>query len=224
VGECRHHVPDAAAPRLDAEKKSLGASERDEAARAAFRTLIAGLDPRDLVVVDESGSNTAMTLAYAIAPRGHRAYGSVPRNHGRNTTLIAALTLDGIGATMVLEGALCAATFVTFVRDVLGPTLRPGQIVLLDNLSCHKDATARHLVEARGCRVLFLPSYSPDFSPIESAFAKIKAYLRRVAARTTEALLAALAHATTLITAQDAQGFFRHCGYHLEAQSLCNAL
>ncbi len=159
-----------------------------------------------------------MTLAYAIAPRGHRAYGSVPRNHGRNSTLIAALTLEGIGATTVLEGALTAASFVTFVRDVLCPTLRPGQIVILDNLSCHKDATARRLVEGRGCRLLFLPSYSPDFSPIESAFAKIKAYLRRLAARTTAALLTALAHAVTLITAQDAQGFFSHCGYRLEAQ------
>jgi transposase len=141
-----------------------------------------------------------------------------PVNHGRHSTLIASLTLAGIGATTILEGALTAASFVTFVRDALCPTLRPGHIVLLDHLSCHKDATARRLVAQCGYRLLFLPAYSPDFSPIESAFAKMKTYLRRVAARTTAALRTALLHATTLITPQDAHGFFRHCGYPLDAQ------
>jgi transposase len=216
----RDHVPHVPAASLDTKKKSLQAAERDEAARAAFRELIAALDARRLVVVDEMGSNLALSPLYARAPRGQRAYSSVPRNHGKNTTLLAALTLEGIGPALTLQGAVDTPTFVTYVRELLGPALRPGQIVLLDNLSCHADPHVRALIEACGCQVLYLPSYSPDFSPLEKAFAKIKQYLRRVAARTPDALEAALAQALDLISAQDAHNFFRHCGYHLVDQSL----
>lgn len=199
-------------------KKSLRASERDEVARAAFREELKELEAEDLVVVDEMGSTIALTPLYARAPRNERAYDSVPRNHGKNTTLIGALSLAGIDCAMTLEGGVTTAVVQAFVREVLGPTLRPGQTVLMDNLSSHKDDSIEQLIEARGCRLRFLPSYSPDFSPIEQAFAKIKQHLRRVGARTKEDLEAALAHAIDLITASDAHGFFRHCGYPISAQ------
>jgi transposase len=161
------------------------------------------------------GSNLALTPLYAWAPTTERAYGTVPRNHGKNTTLIAALTLQGMGPALTLQGAVDTPAFVAYVREILAPTLRPGQIVVLDNLSAHTDPQVRQAIEARDCQVLYLPAYSPDFSPIEAAFAKIKAYLRRVGARTTEALSTALAQALDRISVQDARGFFRHCGYLL---------
>jgi transposase len=182
--------------------------------------VIAELDAGRLVVVDEMGSNPALTPPYARAPKGQRAYGTVPRNHGKNTTLVAALTPAGIGPALTLQGAVDTPAFVAYVREILGPALRPGQIVVLDNLSCHTDPQVRQLVEERGAQVLYLPAYSPDLSPIENAFAKIKQYLRRIGARTTEALYAALAQALDRISAQDAQNFFRHCGYSFVDQSL----
>ena len=193
----------------------MRAAERDEDARAAFRALIATVDAHRLVVVDEMGSNLALTPLYARAPKGQRAVGTVPRNHGKNTTVVAALTLHGIGPALILQGAVDAPAFVAYVREILAPTLTPGQIVVLDNLSAHTDPQVRQLIEARECQVLYLPAYSPDFSPIEAAFAKIKQVLRRLSARTTEALYAALAQALECITIQDAHGFFRHCGYLL---------
>ena len=147
-----------------------------------------------------------MTPRYARAPRGTRVYGAIPRNHGQNTTLVAALSPDGIGAAMTLDGASDGPAFVAYVREFLAPTLRPGQIVVLDNLAVHKVAAARALVEARGCRLLFLPAYSPDFSPIELAFAKLKEALRRAGARTKPALETAIAVALDAITAQDLRG------------------
>lgn len=171
-----------------------------------------------LVVVDEMGSNIALTPLYARAPRGERAYDQVPRNHGKNTTLLAALTLSGIEASMVIEGAVDTAVVEAYVERVLCPTLRPGQIVLMDNLSSHKGTRVRQLIDGAGCTLQFLPAYSPDFSPIEQAFAKIKQELRRAGARTREALEAAIAAAVEQISAQDAQGFFRHCGYPISAQ------
>jgi transposase len=202
-----------------AQKKSLIATERDEAARAAWRAAAAALDPRDLVFLDETATHIAMTPRYARAPRGARVRGAVPRNHGQNTTLIAALTAAGAGPTLALDGAVDGPAFAAYLREVLAPTLRPGQVVVLDNLSAHKGDAARAIVEARGCRLLFLPAYSPDFSPIELAFAKLKEALRRAGARTKDALIDALAHALDAITAQDARGWFAACGYPLpEAQ------
>ncbi len=146
----------------------------------------------------------------------------MPRNRGRNTTLIAALSAAGVGAAMTLPGALDGPAFVAYVRAFLVPTLRPGQVVVLDNLAVHKVAAARALVEAAGCALLFLPAYSPDFSPIEHAFAKLKAHLRRTGARTEVALHAAIAAALDAITTSDAHGWFRHCGYPTDkAQPLC---
>lgn len=191
----------------------LGATERDEAARTAYREQIKQLDANQVVVVDECGSNIALTPLYARSPKGQRAYGSVPRNRGKNLTLIAALSRQGMGASMMLEGAADGSAFEIYVEQILAPSLRAGQTVVMDNLSTHKGARVRRAIEARGCQLLFLPSYSPDLSPIEEAFSKLKAYLRRVGARTREALQEAMIQALATITAQDAKGWFRHCGY-----------
>ncbi len=205
-----------------AQKKSLIAVERDEAARAAWRADAAPFAPADLLFLDETASNVAMTPRYARAPRGTRVYGAVPRNRGRNVTLIATLSTAGLGAAMTIAGALDGPAFAAYVRAFLAPTLRPGQIVVRDNLAVHRDATARRLIEARGCQLLFLPAYSPDFSPIEHAFGKLKEHLRRAGARTRDALEAAIAAALDTVTPQDAAAWFRHCGYPLdEAQPLC---
>ncbi len=193
----------------------MTAAERDETARAAWRRAAAALDPAALVFVDESGTNTAMTLGYGRAPRGERAVGRAPRNHGPNVTLLAALTPGGIGPALVVEGASDRPAFEAYVREALVPSLRPGQTVVLDNLSVHKGAGIRTLIEEAGCRLLFLPAYSPDFTPIEPAFAKVKQVLRRAEARTFEVLVAAIGRALDTVTAADARGFFAHCGYPL---------
>jgi transposase len=203
---------------LDPEKKSLGASERDEAQREAFRGQLGIRAAADFVIVDESGTNLNLTPLYARAPRGERAYGQVPRNTPKNTTLIAALTPAGMGPAMTLEGATDTAAFVAYIEQVLAPSLHPGQIVVLDNLSAHKSARVRALIEARGAELWYLPAYSPDLSPIEHAFSKLKTLLRRAAARTREALEQAIAAALDEITAADAAGWFAHCGYRQEAQ------
>ncbi len=169
------------------------------------------------MIVDETGSNLNMTPRYARAPRGTRAVGSVPRNTPPNTTLIAAMGTAGMDAAMVLDGAIDTAAFEAYVRQFLVPTLRPGQVVVLDNLSAHKSPRVRQWIEAGGCELWYLPSYSPDLSPIEEAFAKLKTLLRQAAARTKVALLDAIAIALSKITATDAQGYFMHCGYHTRA-------
>ena len=209
----------AAPRRQHAQKKSLLAAARDEPARAAWCAAAAARDPGDRVFLDETARHVAMAPRYGRAPRGERVYGAVPRNRGRDTTLIAALSVGGIGAAMTIAGALDGAAFVASVRAFPAPTLRPGQSVILDNLAVHKAAAARALVEARGCRRRCLPASSPDFNPIEQAFSKRKAQLRRAGARAREPALAA---ALDAITASDAHGWFRHGGYppH-EAQPLC---
>ena len=165
--------------------------------------------------VDETSTALNMTRRYARSPQGERAVGYVPRNYGHRTTLIAALTAVAMEAPMLLEGAVDTEAFVAYVRECLCPILRPGQIVIMDNLSSHTGPAVRALIEAAQCTLLFLPPYSPDFSPIELAFAKIKELLRAAAARTQEALDQALTNALDAISAQDAQSWFRHCGYQL---------
>ena len=177
------------------------------------------LDAKRLVFVDECGSNIALTPLYARAPRGQRAYGSVPRNRGANTTLLASLSPEGMGEAMILEGAADTLAFEVYIEQVLAPSLSAGQIVVMDNLSIHTGEHVRQVLSDRGCSLLFLPAYSPDLSPIEEAFSKLKAYLRRVGARTREALEEAIAQALTTITAHDARGWFKHCGYVLAVQS-----
>ncbi len=141
--------------------------------------------------------------------------GATPRNRGPNVTLLAALTPTGMGPGVVFEGATDRRACEAFVEQFLVPSPRPGQVVVLDNPSAHKGERVRHLIEGKGCRLLFLPPYSPDFNPIELAFAKLKTRLRRAAARTYEALVAAIGDAIDAITAADARGFFGHCGFPL---------
>lgn len=168
-----------------------------------------------MVVIDECGSNLNLTPRYGRAPRGVRAVGRVPRNTPPNTTLIAALTLDGMGPCLLLPGATDRLAFEAYVEHVLAPALRDGQIVVLDNLSAHHSARVEQLIRARGCQLWFLPSYSPDFSPIEQAFAKLKTAWRKVGARTTEALYETVIATLPSITTQDARSFFTACGYQL---------
>ncbi len=171
-------------------------------------------DPTRLVFIDESGFNLAMAPLYARAPKGQRAYGQVPKNRGENSSLIAALSLDeGISAAMTVEGAVDGIAFQIYVREVLAPTLRPGQIVVLDNLQVHKNQAVRETIEARGCELLFLPSYSPDFNPIEQAFSKLKTFVRKHKARTKQALDDAVAAALKAVSLQDVIGWFSHAGY-----------
>jgi transposase len=198
---------------MDAQKKTLGASERNEEERAAWRAEVNELPARQLVFVDECGSNIALTPMYARAPKGARAKGSIPRNRGKNTTLIASLSLEGMGAAMILEGSANAAAFEIYVEQLLLPSLQAGYIVVMDNLRAHKGERVRQSIEAKGCQVVFLPGYSPDFSPIEETFSKLKSYLRRVGARTREELEEAICQALLTVTAQDARGWFSHCGY-----------
>lgn len=173
----------------------------------------ATLDAADLVVLDEFGSNLDMHPTYAWAPLGERAIAAVPRNTPINTTTITTLTAEGMGPAAVVMGGVDQQLFASYLEQVLAPTLRSGQVVLADNLSAHKSARAREIIASRGCTLVFLPPYSPDYSPIELAFAKIKTALRQAAARTREELEAAIATALVQITPADARAFFEHCGY-----------
>ncbi len=177
-----------------------------------------------LVVVDETGTHTRMTPLYARAPRGERAYGHVPRNHTRNhtrnRTLIAALTLAGLDAPMVLEGAMDREAFMAWLRHFLVPTLRAGQVVVMDNLNVHKGAQVRQIIEGAGCDLVYLPAYSPDFSPIEGAYSKVKTRVRRAGKRTQGELESAIGEATEAVTTHDAHGWFAHCGYRLPGHPL----
>ena len=202
---------------LVAQKKSLRASERDEAAREAFREQLKTRPATDFVIVDECGSNLNLTPGYARAPRKQRAYGNVPRNTPATTTLIASLTLQGMGAALVLPGATDHLAFEAYIEQVLVPTLRAGQIVVIDNLSAHKSARVHSSISACGCELWFLPSYSPDLSPIEQAFAKLKNAWRKAAARTTDTLVDTICTSLPTITASDAASFFRDCGYQSQA-------
>jgi transposase len=165
------------------------------------------------VFLDETGSHLGYTPTHAWAPRGRRAYATAPANRGENKTVLAALALDGVGPILRFDGAMTTDRFVGYVRFRLAPTLRPGQVVVADNLRAHHAQAARAAIEAAGARFLPLPPYSPDLNPIEEAFSKVKRALRRASARTDDDLRAATWAAFATITADDAAGWFRHCGY-----------
>jgi transposase len=190
--------------------------------RAAWRALVSeALEAGRLVFVDEMGTNTSLAPLRGWSRRGERARLSAPRNRGKSTTLLASMSSEGMGPALAVQGSTNKAVFEAYVERVLAPSLRPGQVVVMDNLSAHKGEEARELVEGRGCEVLFLPPYySPDFNPIEEAFAKIKGLLRKAAARTKEALIEALGAAVSAVTAEDARGYFEHCGYSKVGQLL----
>jgi transposase len=164
--------------------------------------------------VDESSTNIAMVPRYARAPKGERAYAKAPRNWGRNVTLISSITTEGMGPSVSIEGSSDTESFSLYMRNVLTPRLRAGQIVLMDNLSVHKSKWVRDLVEEKGCQLWLLPSYSPDMNPIEEAFSKVKNLIRKAKARTLEALFAVTGGALKAVSKEDARGFFESCGYH----------
>jgi transposase len=178
------------------------------------------IDAECLVFVDEMGTHTSLAPLYAYAPIGERAFFEVPRNRGANTTLLTSLHRGGMGPSMAVEGATTARVFETYVEQLLAPTLKPGQVVVMDNLGAHRPKRVRELIEGRGCELIYLPPYSPDLNPIEEALSKVKHLLRKIAARTKEALIEAMGRALAAVSARDARGFFAHCGYRAPAQQL----
>jgi transposase len=154
-----------------------------------------------------------MVSPRARAPKGERAFGKAPKNWESNVTLISSISSGGMGASMSIEGAADGEAFLLYIEYFLCPTLERGQIVVMDNLQVHKMKKVRELIESRGCSLVFLPSYSPDFNPIEEAFSKVKTLLRKAKARTFEALVEATGWALSRVTKEDTRGFFTHCGY-----------
>ncbi len=203
---CRH---------LTFKKKDLHPSERDrpdvQKKRRSFRRKVQRIEPKRLVFVDETGGTTAMTPAYAWAPRGERAVGSAPGSW-ETVTVIAALGLDGVHAPLALPGAIDTAAFQSYVDQVLVPELHAHDVVVFDNLKPHLASGVTEAIERVGARVLPLPPYSPDYTPIEEMFSQVKAYLRRVVARTTGGLYDALGEALRRVTSQDIIGWFQHAG------------
>ncbi|CAN5525899.1 hypothetical protein BH10PSE5_BH10PSE5_32930 [soil metagenome] len=166
-----------------------------------------------MVFLDETGATTKMARRHGRAPRGERLRASVPHGHWKTTTFIGGLRLSGMTAPMVLDGPMTGAWFLAYVEQILVPTLAPGDIVILDNLAAHKGGAARTAIEAVGATLLFLPPYSPDLNPIENAFSKLKALLRKAAARTVEQLWNAIAQAIDAFTPNECANYFAAAGY-----------
>ena len=180
----------------------------------------AAVEPESLVFVDEMGIHTSLAPIYGYAPRGERLHLEVPRNRGKNTTLLSSMTIGGMGPSLAVEGATTARVFETYVEKVLVPSLEPGRIVVMVNLGAHKPIQIMELIEGQGCELLYLPSYSPDYNPIEEAFSKVKSLLRKAAARSKEALIDALGAALSTVSSTDARGYFEHAGYRPAGQLL----
>ena len=199
------------------EKKTGPAAEQDRAAvlkrREAWFEAQPDLDPERLVFIDETGTSTKMARRHGRAARGERLRMGVPHGHWRTTTFVGGLRLSGMTAPMVLDGPMTGVWFLAYVEQVLVPTLNRGDIVILDNLPAHKASATRQAIEAAGARLLFLPPYSPDFNPIENAFAKLKALLRRAAARTIEQLWRVIGDALDAFTPSECANYFAHAGY-----------
>ena len=184
-----------------------------KACRQAWFDLQPDLDPAKLVFLDETGTSTKMARLRGRSPRGERCRGAVPHGHWKTTTLVAGLRLDGLTAPMVIDGAMNGEAFTAYAETLLAPTLAPGDIVIMDNLPAHKVGRARQAIERAGATLLFLPPYSPDFNPIEQAFAKLKALLRKAAARTVESLHVAIAAALDAFTRDECANYFTNSGY-----------
>jgi transposase len=204
---------------LTFKKKSLHAAEQDrpdvvERREDWFEAQL-DLDPAKLVFVDESFACTNMARLYGRAPRGVRLRAAVPHGHRTKTTLVAGLRLSGVTAPQLLDGSINGEGFLESVRQVLGPALAPGDIVVIDNLSSHKSHPVREAIEAAGAKLLFLPPYSPDFNPIEKAFSKLKALLRKAAERTVSGLHQAILRILAAFTASECANYFASAGYDL---------
>lgn len=174
------------------------------------------MDPRKLVFIDESWAKTNMTRLRGRSLVGERLVEKVPFGHWTTTTLVAALDFNGMRCSMTLDGAINRPAFEAFVEQILVPTLSPGDIVVMDNLSSHKGERVERLIQAAGANLLYLPPYSPDLNPIEPAFSKLKQLLRSIAHRTVDALWADVQRILDQISTSDARGFFTHCGYTLQ--------
>jgi transposase len=185
-------------------------------ARERYRDEIASLPFERFKFVDEAGANIAMTRLFGRAARGLRVPDAVPKNYGDNITILGSLSCAGLEAMMTINGPVDTAVFRAYVNKVLVPTLVPGDIVVMDNLGSHKVAGIREAIEAVGAALLYLPPYSPDWSPIEPCWSKLKTFLRAAKARTRETLEDAIRAAIDTITAADARGWFMHCGYALQ--------
>jgi transposase len=198
-------------------KKTAHASEQDRPdvvhLRRAWSEMLPELNPQSLVFLDETGASTKMARLYGRSPRGQRCRAPIPHGHWKTTTFTGALRLGGLTAPMVLDGPMNAAAFLAYVEQVLVPTLIPGDIVVMDNLPAHKPAHVRRAIEAAGALLLYLPPYSPDFNPIEMAFAKLKATLKKVAARTVAELWLAIAASLSSFTPAECRNYFAAAGY-----------
>ena len=203
--------------RLTFKKKTVHASEQDRPdvhkQREEWFEGQLDLDPAKLVFIDETWASTNMAPMYGWAPKGERLRVGIPHGHWKRTTFVAALRLTGLTAPMALDGSINGASFLDYVKRVLAPTLTPGDIVIADNLSSHKSEQARQAIEAVGAQICFLPPYSPDFSPIENAFSKFKALLRRAAERSVGALQQTIMRLAETFTPTECANFFAACGY-----------
>ena len=171
------------------------------------------LDPAKLVFIDETGASTKMTRAYGRAPRGERCVASIPYGHWKTTTLTAGLRLGGMVAPMVLDGPMNGDAFIAYIEQVLVPELGKGDIVIMDNLPAHKVSGVRLAIENAGANLLYLPPYSPDFNPIEMAFSKLKAYLKKAAARTIDDLWKLIGNIINEFTSKECENYFKAAGY-----------
>jgi transposase len=205
--QARHHV----------QKKTAHASEQQRPdVRARRRAWFDGqldLDPTRLIFVDETSASTKMARLCGRAKKGERCRASIPHGHWKTTTFTAGLRLDGLAAPMLLDGAMNGPAFLAYAEQVLAPELAPGDIVIMDNLPAHKVSGVRHAIERAGARLLLLPPYSPDFNPIEMAFAKLKALLRKAAARTIDDLWNLVADCLAQFSSTECCNYFRAAGY-----------
>jgi transposase len=181
--------------------------------RLTWRAAQPDLDAARLVFIDETGASTKMARLYGRSQRGVRCMAAIPHGHWKTTTFVGGLRLAGMTAPMVLDGPMDGPAFLAYVEQVLVPTLRPGDIVVLDNLPAHKPAVVREAIEATGAQLRYLPPYSPDLNPIEMAFAKLKALLKKAAARTVHDLWRAIAEALPRLTAEECKNYFINAGY-----------
>lgn len=205
---------------LTRKKKTLVAKERKskrvQEMRRIFREQMKNFDPFRLIFIDETGSNIAMTRRYARALQGKRAKDDVPGNKGKNITVIGALTIEGLQAVMTIDGSTTTPVFRAYTEQVLRPIIQPGDIVVMDNLRVHKDKLIKELIETAGAQIIFTPPYSPDMNPIEECWSKLKSVLRKMKARTRDALDRAVVKAMELITPVDSIGWMEHAGYCIQ--------
>jgi len=196
---------------IAAERDRPGVVER----RINFSIARRFVPPEALVFLDESGAQSNMTRRYGRAPAGERCLGRTPHGHWHTTTLLSAIRLDGViqEATVLIDGPMNAATFTAYTQQFLSPALRSGDVVIMDNLGSHKPAAVRERIEAAGATLWFLPPYSPDLNPIEKLWSKVKSWLRRVEARTFDAIGRALVEVLRTVLPQECANYLRSCGY-----------